>query len=397
MARGAEVPSVSELLDRYAANQDKLSSFIAKTEETSSRKLANRNRPPFTRIVTEARVDGDRTHMFYHAWHDLPTKDAPTPIAEALHSTSLWDGDRAVNWAYRGSEPGVGTIKREENYAKHSISNFYGGVPFMGVRFSEYERIDTVLRRAKTISVREELEQVGSEDCYVIDAKTSSGTYTVWIDPQHGYQIAQAEIRVGPNDNYRGTILGDGASQVVSTRNVRFENIDGIWISMEADIHRISIKPHLDWSSTSDKHFKITQITLNPDHEALGSFVPVIANGAEMLDRDFGIKYTWQDGELIPDVDEYAIDAIREMAQELKDGGQVPPGLMTTERTEPAPNDLTPDANGPPEVQTDGNESGQDIHAQSRPLPLVVLIVISLSIIVAVGLIVLRRLTISEK
>ena len=393
MARPADVPSVSELLDRYTANQDSLSSFIAKTETVNSSKWANEDQPTFMRRFMEARVDGERIHINTQTWYRLPSRDAPTPIENAKIFYHLWDGDRYMT--YR-----VGLradMHRDETSIKKTINVRVTGLPFFGIRCSDDEPLDTVLRQAKTISVRDKLERAGSEDCYVIDAKTASGTYTVWIDPQHDYQIAQAEIRVGPGDLFGERTLDDNESRFLSIRNIRYENIDGIWIPMEADIHEESIKPESDQSYTIDSHHKITQITINPDHEALGSFVPVIANGTTVIDMYYGIKYTWQDGKLIPDVDEYAVDQISEMAKELKNQGQVPPGLTTTDRAEAAPNDPTTDSNEPPEAQTDSNESKRDIQAQSHLLPLTVLIVISLSIIVAVGLIVLRRLKISEK
>ena len=297
-AFAADIPSVSDLLDRYAENQDKLSSFIVKTEETISTKRSKNDPMEHRRMVTEARVDGKKTHIFYTLWRNLPTKDAPTPMSEAANWVDLWDGNIAIQWYYRESEGGSGSgqILRDEKLGKASINGWYSGAPFMGIRYSTFERIDSVLRQAHSISVRNELEQVGSSACYVIDANTASGTYAVWLDPQHGYQVAQAEIRVGPNDRWLATTLGENESRSLSIRNVRFENIDGIWIAMEADIHATSVQPSIGKNLTRDEHHKITQITLNPDHEVLRSFVPVVANGAQMWDMDLGIKYTWREG-----------------------------------------------------------------------------------------------------
>jgi hypothetical protein len=287
-----DIPNVSELLDRYAANQDKLSSFIAKTEMIDSAKQPNEDRPTFMRWITEARVDGERTHIIDQSWDNLPTRDAPTPIADASHFYHLWDGDRFMIYK-------VGfrvDMTRNKNTIKHDVTVIYSGAPFLGIRFSDYERIDTVLRKAKTISVRGKLEQAGSEDCYVIDAKTTSGTYTVWIDPQHGYQIAQVEIRLSPGDHFRGGPLDENESRFLSIRNIRFKKIDGVWIPMEADIHHESIEPEPSQSWIIDTHHKITQMTLNPDHEALCSFMPVIENGTTVIDRDSNVRYTWRKG-----------------------------------------------------------------------------------------------------
>jgi len=393
MTRAADMPSVSELLDRYTANQDSLSSFIAKTETVESAIFPNKDQPTYMRRIKETRVDGERIHINTKTWYKLPSIDAPTPIKNAKIFYHLWDGDRYMT--YR-----VGLrvdMNRNKKTIKQGLKIVNTGLPFFGIRYSDDERLDTVLRQAKTISVRDKLERAGSEDCYIIDAKTASGTYTIWIDPQHGYQVAQVEIRVGPGEHFRFRTLDDNESRFLSIRNIRYENIEGIWIPMEADIHEEGIKPEPDQKVIIDSHPKIMQITLNPDHEALGSFVPDIENGTPVIDRDFGVKYTWQDGELIPDVDEYAVDLIRETAREIKNQNLVPPGLIATDRTEAVPNNLTNDTNKSPVAQTDSNEGKRSIQAQSHLLPLVVIILISLSIILAVGFIVLRRSRTSEK
>ena len=43
-------------------------------------------------------------------------------------------------------------------------------------------------------------------------------------------------------------------------------------------------------------HHTITQIILDPDHEALDSFIPEIENGTEIRDLESRARYTWQDG-----------------------------------------------------------------------------------------------------
>jgi peroxiredoxin len=65
---------------------------------------------------------------------------------------------------------------------------------------------------------------------------------------------------------------------------------------MEVDTHTEKISPDPDLCWTDDTTNKITQITLNPDHEALGSFVPDIENGTTVIDRDSGVRYTWREG-----------------------------------------------------------------------------------------------------
>ena len=290
--------SVSELLDRYAANQDRLCSLVAKTEETITSDWSDKTSPKFRRWVSELAIDGKRTHHRLYRWRNLPAEDAPTPpMQDAQYQPVLWDGQRYFEYygALKAGQVPKAYTSVDEKYAKHGVVAGYYTAPFLGIRYSTHERIDAVLCRADSISVREKLEQVGSIPCYVIDAKTKCGTFTLWIDPEHGYSIAKADIRVGPNEFFCGTRLKDNESSSLSVRNVRFENIDGVWVPMEADSYMTYNMPDGRSLRPTIQH-KVTQITLDPDHEALGSFVPDIENGTVVRDLDNGMRYTWQEG-----------------------------------------------------------------------------------------------------
>jgi hypothetical protein len=53
-------------------------------------------------------------------------------------------------------------------------------------------------------------------------------------------------------------------------------------------------------SFTESSHVKRTEVVLNPDHDALGSFVPSdIRSGATVEIRDLGSDYTWQKGNVV--------------------------------------------------------------------------------------------------
>ena len=290
--------SVSELLDRYAANHDKLRSVIAKTEETITNNWSNKPTPSIIRWVQELRLHGNRKFRRFYRWLNLPAEDAPAPLEEADSFFLLWDGKCYFEYykPMKATDPSDGRLyfSADKKYAKYILNFGWQGAPFLGVRFSNSERIDSVLRQADSISVRDKLDQVDSVGCYVIEAKAKSGAYTVWLDPGHGYNIVQADIRVGPNNLYRGRRLKDDESYSLSVRNVRFKNIDGVWIPMEADLYSTCNKQN-GVNVHSAIHHKITQITLDPNHEAMDSFVPAVENGTEIRDLDSRATYTWQD------------------------------------------------------------------------------------------------------
>jgi len=384
--------SVSDLLDKYTANQDRLQSLIVKTEETIVNNWSDRTTPEFKRWISELRLDGKRIHHSLYRWLHLPTKDAPTPIEDAQYHFELWDGKR-----HTGQSKSIKTndrtayVSTNEEYVKRNLNIGYSGAPFLGIRYSDYKRIDSVLRQADSISIRDELEQVGSIACYVIDAKTKSGTYTVWIDPEHGYNIAKADIRLGPKDLYCGRRLKDNESESLSIRNVRFENVNGVYVPMEADLC-ITANTQNGVTVRSAIHHKITQIILEPDHDALGSFIPHLEDGEVVRDLDNGMRYTWQNGKLVPQIDEYVIDEIDKMAEEIMAEGEVPPGLATAKKTEAAPNEPATPSDTLPKTQVDTVKTRTQVVAESGSLPIVLVILIGFLIIGLIAWMVFRRL-----
>jgi hypothetical protein len=185
----------------------------------------------------------------------------------------------------------------------------------MGIYLVDDEPVDTILRQADTISVRDESEQIGGSPCHVIDAVTRHGKYTVWIDPQHGYNIARSELRKGVGDLRRQEPLKNMTISF-SLRNVRFEKVGDIWIPMEADYQKTDTRERtqtFDGMFTESKwHHKRTKIVLNPDFEAMSAFVPDdIKDGTKVYVVGVpGIRYRWLNGELIPNIDEVVIDEI---------------------------------------------------------------------------------------
>ena len=130
--------------------------------------------------------------------------------------------------------------------------------------------------------------------CYVIDAKTKRGDYSLWIDPQHGYNIARMEVRRDKGD----TIYEDRVVKVSSRfvlKNVRFEQIGDTWVPMEGKIEQVQ-----DDKMVSLEHRR-TQVLLNPDHSALCSFcADDIPDGTKVIiPGSFDQQYTWQKGKAV--------------------------------------------------------------------------------------------------
>ena len=188
---------VSELLDRYAANQDKLnSSVIVKLE--SDLKIFQNNEAYFYRVEpAEVRIDGQKYFACVNNKYDK-VSDTTLPLDETDNITyTLWDGERSIEY-HDSVGRSKAYITRQEDKPGPTFASAWPGSPLFGIRFHKAERIDTVLRQCEKLSVREEMEIIGSEACYVIDAKSPTSMYTVWINTNRGYSISQAVIKLGP-------------------------------------------------------------------------------------------------------------------------------------------------------------------------------------------------------
>jgi hypothetical protein len=223
----------------------------------------------------------------------------------------------------------------------HDTVVAYGGACLDGFFYGDVQSIDVILKNASKIDVRSQMENVNGVECYVIDAITDNGKYAVWITPEHGYNIAKAEVHKSINDKYFGAPMNYEApipkgvtfdlKQAGKIKDVfffldsvNFREVNGVWIPDEA-ISRTIIN-YEDQETIYKKHYKRTQIDLDPDFKAIGAFIPDIPEGADVHLREApGIRYTWEKGKLVPRekgklvprIDEGALDQITRITDDF--------------------------------------------------------------------------------
>ena len=301
-------PTALELLDKYAETQDRLQSFRLKSKDminASSSFKGARNRPEYRE--TDFRFDGHRSSCRTHIWGDVGKRSLTRN--QAMYYSTLWNGKSFIRHSRRSDLSNLGRAvihndkKRGEKLGKETVSRTYQGHSLMGYFYGDDERVDSILRQAASISVRRENEKVNGIDCFVVDATTlEHGRYTLWIDPEHGYNIAKAELRRDGKHRHKfyGRPMREDEKILASLENVRFKKIDNVWVPMEADdsVNRT-------WDKDQDfyrykNHHERVEFVLNPDHEALNSFASDdIPNGAKVYISGWQINYTWQNGKVV--------------------------------------------------------------------------------------------------
>ncbi|MFB3897732.1 MAG: sigma-70 family RNA polymerase sigma factor [bacterium] len=295
------------LLAKYQATQDKLQSFILKYEDAIERKdhytsgpnmyLNGKQKRSFYR--GELRSDGIRHGIQYNTWGEL--RDGFVPQETPRFFSLLWDGKVYIRYSIGTNQNNRGAYintRKNEKWNKEIISIAYPGAMMIGyVQLNDSQRIDEILRQQQLLSVRTSQENINEVPCEVIDASGKYGKYTIWLDPQHDYQIAQMEVVRKEGDWTVDRPLEKGTFMRNTLKNVRFERIDDIWIPMEATIEESLTFPTGNYKYSI--HHKLMSITLNPDFNALNAFVPnYIKDGTKVRFDKTGpnITYTWQNG-----------------------------------------------------------------------------------------------------
>jgi len=229
------------------------------------------------------------------------------------------DEPKTVEWGMGGMH-GLGGTTGDEHFAK-------------------------LLLESETLRLRPEMEQIDGFDCYVVEGDTPSYYHTVWIDPQNGY-LHRKIVCEGYQKNSKPLepyeIPGIVKSGIEVT-DVKIEYFEGIPVVTEAKRH--FFHERID-GNTLDAiaHEKMSNVVWNPDFESMGAFkmdkvpdgtrVVYFANGLNKT----GVKFHWQDGRIVPNVDEEVIEQIDRITEELMAEGQIPAGLATAKNTESDPN-----------------------------------------------------------
>jgi hypothetical protein len=231
--------------------------------------------------------------------------------------------------------------------------------------------------------LRTEMEQVDGFDCYVVEGDTWKGHKTVWIDPKHGYLHRKMICEGDPNnpDNLRGI-------EIIDTK---IEYLEGIPVVTEAERH--FFPKFIDENrpgatkATLTQHEKMSNVVWNPDFEAMGAFkMDKVPNGTRVIYRandlhKTGVKFHWQDGRIVQNVDEEDIKQIDRITEELMAEGQVSTGLEAAKKNDAAankPSATLDERSGTAEAQ-------REVLSESRPFLMLVFVLIGLSIIAIIA------------
>lgn len=339
-------PTAIELLDKYTEALDSTKSFIDHYEESSeySYRFPVGPNQRFSGIASRGksfkrgqyRYDDQRIYFQIYTWGDFNQELKDLPEDAPYYHCGIADSKDKKTYQHnrwiKGSNNDPGSAGRfpYERPDKVVLSR-NGGVSYLVGYIDSDERLDAILRKASRILVRQATENVRGSECYVIDAHTKYGKYSVWLDPEHGYHPAKVMHWAKEGDRVHSHLLAKGDAGTAYLNNVRFEKVDGVWVPMEADagFDRI-VGGNPKHFNKEDIHYKRTKIILNPDHDKLGSFVdpifedpnndPELVNGTCVRLDHNPTEYFWQDGKIVDEKGSVIADCRKKADKSQKKG-----------------------------------------------------------------------------
>ncbi len=311
-----------KLIEKYQKNKNAFETQIIKSEEIVKRTTTFEGKEPEYDVYEYEckKVDG-KLDFIYSKERAVEFDEAGKVLSskQSDKRRKIWDGHEWSEVTYKPSQVRGAFFSSKDGHQDQALASVYGGNYLDGFLWGDKQSIDVILKENFEISLRSEMENVNGTDCHVIDANTPYGKYTLWFDPEHGYNMAKAKSYKSGNDLYfdkpvntkmniqsgvRTAYKQPGETEYVDflLEITEFKKFGDIWVPIESET-QITTK-YDDRTSIYTKHLKRTHVDINPDFEAVKAFKPDIPEGARVRYEDEPQKnYIWQDGKAVPDED----------------------------------------------------------------------------------------------
>ena len=348
-------------------------------------------------LIYEKRYDKRRLDVLYQSYEVI---DQEKKLVD--DKRGIWTGEQ-LQWRQQYLGSGMAEDQQiiawgsyNEDDAKNMLISPYSGSFMSGFMIGDSQHVCNILKQSGVSKLYGKTEAVGDDTCYIIEGKTRSGTYKIWIDPNSGFNVIKAIVNKQIGDLYYNQPITAGNSDnkvmvgyEISMSDVEVKKIGEYYIPISANLickkkYSDGTSEQITWSS------KRSKIQLNPNFEEMGAFVmDGIPEGTRIIVHEHpGLEYIWADGRFILEAGLEAIEDIDKATQQIISNGDVPPKLGSFKEIETK--------NGEP--NTVGNTQANDLESQPEVLseksfsPVILLIPIGLLIIAVIGWLVFRRL-----
>ena len=267
-----------------------------------------------TRYMTgELITDGHRSVYRTSKWGQLFDRDRPFSKDNPYYHMYTYDGQKVLTYTrhptYERQPHGGLMIDPNPPRRAQNVLPGYNGKFLLGYFVLGALRMDEVMADSSTrVSVRDEPETINGVDCHVLDVTSQYGRATLWLDPEHGYNVAQASSHFKGGDiHLAGTNKRFGSSYKQDNyyKAISFELVDGVWFPTKGTMEYEGSDSRSWWAYNISDTF--ANVKLNPDmNAALSTAEADIPDGAVGAYRGQHIPvgssspYVWQDGRMVP-------------------------------------------------------------------------------------------------
>lgn len=286
LAQSHGTPDGSAILDEMTKQQTSLPPYAFQTETQADWKSPAGQGA--TVSVYQMRSDGDRTDIVRSRYQ----LEGETRIFMGV-TRALWDGNQyLLRWKLNtlfGEETPLRAAfsSKRERVVEIARSAFNGG--FLAGYLDVDVHICDQLKKAPNIFVRPNMEDVKGSWCYVLTADIEGKDYTLWIDPEKGFNIRQAVIEeTDPT----------AAPAVRRLEDVEIRKVNDLWIPVSGMLTITSGK------ATQTFRSQRPDIVFNPDFEEMQAFrMDQIPDGMPIINLDVPAQsHVWKGGKIVPDI-----------------------------------------------------------------------------------------------
>ena len=300
---------------------------------------------------------------------------------------AIWDGKQAIakQVSFSPSQQQgidyVGISKKSKNiiFQKRSFSTYLSSYGKTEEGFVD------LLKKSSDLVVKEQKEKINGHDCYVLEGTIEQGDAIVWIDPNTGFNIRKIIVSNIKDGEITG--ITDISEAVID--DIQIQKVEDVWLPMSVSSTFVTRDSEGNIINEAKTTYKRTQFEFNPDFEKLNAFeMDGIPNGTRIKDLDNGgLLYEWQNGKIIPYIDESFIDELDKSTFEVIENGDIPEKLGTVEEDKNNLDESIDIEN----IQTNNLNPNQEVLSESSTYNIYVIILIVLSIIVVIGWQIIRR------
>ncbi|MHC4168280.1 MAG: TlpA family protein disulfide reductase, partial [Planctomycetota bacterium] len=250
------------------------------------------------RYISIFRQDGERIDLTRSVLRTIDGEEKPFKI-----SRQMWDGtlfllrSKSVKMekhnAYSTRDKSISNITRQVELKDSFVDGIFPG--------SAGKHYSSAMLEADHLVLRQKMEEVNGHQCYVVESRGKHGHWTVWIDPEAGYNLRKATIHVGERDSSQEKLSPDAI--VIPTKsfdfvaqNIEVKSIDGVWLPVAGTVEQRTVYGD-DKVSRWQRVASRGNIIWNPDFDKMGAFEMDLPEGNRIRNHDVPDKqFVWFDG-----------------------------------------------------------------------------------------------------